>query len=330
MTYFENGIAIFDYELLSFNSIAITQWYDITGVIDIPTHINEELSVALLKKGSFVLTNETLRISIDESMTIEEGAFDTRGITVGFSPIINTRNGSIYVKASASESILKDVLVSEGWYFTYNDWGSGYLVLRNNVATYESSKDGMKFIYRKINDIEIEIIKWVHPTTYITIPTTICGNLSIVSIAEGAFGRHLLDIEKIIVPKSIKTICKQAFYVETLENADYFDSFYHSWYIDAHKAFCEIYIPSDVCIENITAVLRGTEERDKFGSYERTRYDSVVITLIDSPTYKYFVDNDWEVVKQSDKLAMFVDRSCFYSACSKFKNYDIEYPECWR
>ena len=51
MTYFENGKAIFDYELLSFNSIAITKWYDITGVIDIPSHINEEFSVALLKKA---------------------------------------------------------------------------------------------------------------------------------------------------------------------------------------------------------------------------------------------------------------------------------------
>lgn len=285
--------------------------------------------MALLKKGSFVLTNETLRILIDEGMSIEEGTFDTRGITVGFSPIINTRNGSIFVTDSASESV-KDVLVREGWYFTYNDWGSRYLVLKNNVATYKSSKDGMEFIYRKINDIEIEIIKWVHPTTHITILTTICGNLSIVSIAEGAFGRHLLNIEKIIVPKSIKTICKKAFYVETLENVEYFDLLHYSSHIDVHKAFCKIYIPFDVCIENITAVLRGIEERDKFGSYERTRYDSIVITLIDSPTYKYFVDKEWEVIKQSDKLAMFVDRSCFYSACSEFKNYDIEYPECWK
>ena len=134
------------------------------------------------------------------------------------------------------------------------------------IANYESSDGNTKFAYRKINESDIEIVEWLSSASHIVIPSHIDGNLKVVSLGERSF-RNLLDVERIVVPLSVERIC----------------------FLSAH-----------VCIDNITALLCDAEMRNKFGSYERTICDSLVITLINSPTYNYMTENEWCVASQND------------------------------
>jgi len=62
--------------------------------------------------------------------------------------------------------------------------------------TYESSNGSAKFIYRKINDFEIEKIKWLSPTLCIFISPYIDNKLNVVFLGTGTF-QNLLDIKKL-------------------------------------------------------------------------------------------------------------------------------------
>ena len=80
----------------------------------------------------------------------------------------------------------------------------------NNVVNYESSDGNVKFTYRKINELEIEIVEWISVTSHIEIPSHIDSNLKVVSLGENSF-RNLLDIERVVVPLSVERICPKAF-----------------------------------------------------------------------------------------------------------------------
>lgn len=198
------------------------------------------------------------------------------------------------------------------------------------IAKYESSDGNIKFTYRKINESEIEIVEWLSSASHIVIPSHIDSNLKVVSLGERSF-RNLLDVERIVVPLSVERICKDAFYALYEVQRSYYSTIYSLSYGEEHKKFCEIFLPAHVCIDNISALLRGAEMRNKFGSYERTICDSLVITLINSPTYNYMTENEWRVANQNDELVVLVHKSFGYPFHSfDFKNYIIEYPECWR
>ena len=194
------------------------------------------------------------------------------------------------------------------------------------IANYESSDGNTKFTYRKINESEIEIVEWLSSASHIIIPSHIDGDFKVVSLGERSF-RNLLDVERIVVPLSVERICKGAFYALYEVQRSYYSTIYTLSYGEEHKKFCEIFLPAHVCIDNISALLRGAEMRNKFGSYERTIYDSLVITFLNSPTCNYMIENEWRVACQNDELAVLVHKSFHLF---DFKNYVIEYPECWR
>lgn len=198
------------------------------------------------------------------------------------------------------------------------------------IANYESSDGNTKFTYRKINESEIEIVEWLSSASHIIIPSHIDGDFKVVSLGERSF-RNLLDVERIVVPLSVERICKGAFYALYEVQRSYYSTIYTLSYGEEHKKFCEIFLPAHVCIDNISALLRGAEMRNKFGSYERTIYDSLVITFLNSPTCSYMIENEWRVACQNDELAVLVHKSFGYPFhLFDFKNYVIEYPECWR
>lgn len=200
----------------------------------------------------------------------------------------------------------------------------------NNVANYESSDGNVKFIYRKINELEIEIVEWISATSHIVIPSHIDSNLKVVSLGENSF-HNLLNIERVVVPPSVERICSKAFYALYEVQRSYYGTIYSLSYGEEHKKYCEIFLPAHICIDNISAVLRGAEMRNKFGSYERTIYDSLVITFLNSPTCNYMMENEWRVACQNDELAVLVHKSFGYPFhLFDFKNYVIEYPECWK
>ncbi len=200
----------------------------------------------------------------------------------------------------------------------------------NNVINYESSDGNIKFAYRKISAFEIEIVEWLSVTSQILIPSHVDSGLKVVSLGENSFC-NLLDVERIVVPLSVNRICKGAFSALYEMQRSYYSTIYSLSYGEEHKKFCEIFLLPDICIDNISAVLRGAEMRNKFGSYERTIYDSLVITLINSPTHNYFIENEWRVACQNDELVVLVHKSFgFPFHVFDFKNYVIEYPECWR
>lgn len=198
------------------------------------------------------------------------------------------------------------------------------------VANYESSDGNTKFTYRKINESEIEIVEWLSPASHIEIPSYIDGDFKVVSLGERSF-RNLLDVERIVVPLSVERICKGAFYALYEVQRSYYSTIYSLSYGEEHKKFCEVFLPAHVCIDNISALLRGAEMRNKFGSYERTIYDSLVITFLNSPTCNYMMENEWRVANQNDELVVLVHKLFGYPFHSfDFKSYIIEYPECWR
>lgn len=200
----------------------------------------------------------------------------------------------------------------------------------NNVANYESSDGNVKFTYRKINELEIEIVEWISATSHIVIPSHIDSNLKVVSLGENSF-HNLLNIERVVVPPSVERICSKAFYALYEVQRSYYSTIYSLSYGEEHKKYCEIFLPAHICIDNISAVLRGAEMRNKFGSYERTIYDSLVITFLNSPTCNYMMENEWCVACQNDELAVLVHKSFGYPFhLFDFKNYVIEYPECWK
>lgn len=200
----------------------------------------------------------------------------------------------------------------------------------NNVANYESSDGNVKFTYRKINELEIEIVEWISATSHIVIPSHIDSNLKVVSLGENSF-HNLLNIERVVVPPSVERICSKAFYALYEVQRSYYSTIYSLSYGEEHKKYCEIFLPAHIRIDNISAVLRGAEMRNKFGSYERTIYDSLVITFLNSPTCNYMMENEWRVACQNDELAVLVHKSFGYPFhLFDFKNYVIEYPECWK
>ena len=71
------------------------------------------------------------------------------------------------------------------------------------IVNYESSDGNTKFIYRIINESEIEIVEWLSSASHIVIPSCIDGNLKVVSLGERSF-RNLLDVERIVVPLRYK------------------------------------------------------------------------------------------------------------------------------
>ena len=198
----------------------------------------------------------------------------------------------------------------------------------NNVANYESSDGNVKFTYRKINELEIEIVEWISATSHIVIPSHIDSNLKVVSLGENSF-HNLLNIERVVVPPSVERICSKAFYALYEVQRSYYSTIYSLSYGEEHKKYCEIFLPAHICIDNISAVLRGAEMRNKFGSYERTIYDSLVITFLNSPTCNYMMENELRVACQNDELAVLVHMSFGYPFhLFDFESYVIEYPEC--
>ncbi len=200
----------------------------------------------------------------------------------------------------------------------------------NNISNYESSDGNVKFTYRKINEHEIEIVEWISVSPHIEIPSHIDSNLKVVSLGENSF-RNLLNIERVVVLPSVERICTKAFYALYEVQRSYYSTMYSLSYGEEHKKYCEIFLPAHICIDNISAVLRGAEMRNKFGSYERTIYDSLVITFLNSPTCNYMTENEWRIACQNDELAVLVHKSFGYPFhLFDFKNYVIEYPECWK
>lgn len=334
MTYYQDEKPVFDFTSIDSDSVAIIKWYNVEGNIFVPDHLANGLKISVIKKDAFLLADTTLSVSFVSDLSIEEGAFDTQDISKGFSPIIkiNKKIGNSFFGNASDNNPKRSVecLANDGWEVIASYWGNYELIMLQNLITYESADSTVKFTYRKTSESEVEIIKWSKPTSQIVIPSHLNDNLSVVSLGSHSF-KDMLDAKKIIVPPTVNKVDRYAFYSVNEAQRSYYGACYLLSNGEDHEKFCEIYLPAHICIESMDAFLRGTDLHNKFGSYERYINDSLVITLINSPTYNFFISNGWRVACEKKNLAVLVDKSFGTPFVSfDFENFVIDYPESWK
>ena len=278
----------------------IVKWNDCTGKIVVPDQIDDQTIVFGISSHSFVLSEKTKSIEIPSSVErIDEDAFDTDRLPTGYSPII--RINYKWEKRSIVDSMLRN-----GWLCIYSGWTCSDFISERCLIHYE--KDGIAFKYRKLNEYEIEIVRWISPDDVVVIPGQIEEKLTIVSIGKSAFkgNSHLI---RVVVPETVRSIQENAFYY--LNHAEYIYGDQSDWGWSESGEYpddCVIQLPENLSEIRGNAFLRGTEDTDR-----RHRHDCFINRLAievpcNSPSMDTMLSLGWKVkVEKNMKAILLLD-----------------------
>lgn len=275
---------------------AIVKWNDCTGKIVVPNQIDEQTIVFGISSHSFVLSEKCESIEIPSSVEIiDENAFDTDRLPTGYCPII--RINYKWGKRSVVDSMLHN-----GWLCIHAEWSYSDFVAERCLINYE--KDGVAFKYRKLNEHEIEIVRWLSPDDVVAIPGQIEEKLTIVSIGKSAF-KNNSHLNRVVVPETVRSIQEDAFYY--LNNAKYIygDLYDLGWSESGdHPDNCVIQLPGNVSNIQGSAFLRGTEATDRRHRYDSfTNYLAIVVPK-KSITFNILLSLGWIVKAEKNGYAI--------------------------
>lgn len=283
----------FEYISVNLEKEAVIKiWFDTEGDIIIPDSV-EGLPVSGISENAFQLTNRTRSIGIPESIReISSTCFCLKEVSHGFAPVVTVNSNKTNITN----------MLKHGWEKIFTYWGFTVLIYSPNIKSGIAQNGETVFNYRKLNGMEVEIVKWYQQAELIKIPSIIDG-LTVVSIGKGSFS-DILNIDTIIVPSSVRNIDRYAFsHVYTMRRSYYSPDYYPTEDSEMHKQFCKIYLPPNVKID-LSSIERGFDLESKFGAYEHFVNDTLIITFFESEIFCYLTENGWKIIKQNDNMVL--------------------------